>query len=145
MEDEQIRKYPFFQRLGAFSISRNDRKKAITSLRYAVESLERKHSSLFIYPEGTITPIGSSMKFEGGLAWLHSELDDVDFVPVAIHIHTIRHDKPELHLHIGRPIRPKNSLTKKEKTIRFEKVLNKMLDDLRALAGFDDSDFERFL
>lgn len=145
MEDKQVKQYPFFQKLGAFSINRDDPRKAITSLRYAVKSLERQHSSLFIYPEGSITPVGSPMNFEGGLAWLHNKLDDVDFIPVAIHMHTIRYDKPELHLHVGRPIRLKDSLTQKEKTAHFEEVLNQMLGDLRASAGFDDSNFEVLL
>lgn len=145
MEDKQIIKYPFFQKLGAFSINREDPQKAIKSLRYAVSSFERDHSSLFIYPEGTITPTGSAMDFEGGLAWLHNELDDVDFVPIAIHIHTIRHDKPELHLHVGSHIRIKKSLSKEEKTRHFESILDDMLNKLRATAGFDDSEFKKFL
>ena len=145
MEDKQMKTYSLFQKIGAFSINRDDLRSAVTSLRYAVNSFNRDHASLFIYPEGTITPAGSSMNFEGGLAWLHDKLDNVDFVPVGIYMHTIRHSKPELHLHVGRPIRMNESLSKEEKTDHFETVLDQMLDELHQTAGFDDSEFEHFL
>jgi len=145
MEDKQMNTYSLFQKIGAFSINRDDPRSAVTSLRYAVKSFNRDHASLFIYPEGTITPAGSSMNFEGGLAWLHDKLDDVDFVPVGIYMHTIRHSKPELHLHVGRPIRMNESLSKEEKTDHFETVLDQMLDELYQTAGFVDSEFEPFL
>lgn len=145
MEDKQMKKYSFFQKIGAFSINRSDPRKAVKSLRYAISSFKRKNSSLFIYPEGTITPPGSKMHFEDGLAWLHDKLEDVDFVPVGIYMHTIRHDKPELHLHVGNPIRISDNLLRKEKTEKFENVLNGMLADLKKTAGFDDSEFEVFL
>jgi hypothetical protein len=85
------------------------------------------------------------MNFEDGLSWLHDKLDNVDFVPIAIHMHTIRHDKPELHLHVGRLVRLDDDLQRKTKTTRFEEVLDQMLAELRKTAGFDDSGFERFL
>lgn len=145
MEDKQIKTYPLFQKIGAFSIDRDNPRNTIASLRYAVKSFDRDQASLFIYPEGTITPVGSKMNFEGGLAWLHDKLDTVDFVPIAIHMHTIRHDKPELHLHVGRSIRLDKDLPKDQKTAQFEAVLDQMLSDLQKTAGFDDSEFEQFL
>lgn len=138
MEDKQMQEYSLFQKIGAFSINRDDPKKAIRSLRYAVNSFERDRSSLFIYPEGTITPAGSSMDFEGGLAWLSDKLPDVDLVPVAIYMHTIRYDKPELHLHVGQRLRPDEKLSSKERTHQFEDILDQMLSDLRQKAGFQN-------
>lgn len=143
MEDRQMEKYSLFQKIGAFSISRENPRSAITSLRYAVRSFQRPRSSLFVYPEGMLTPSGSEMDFEGGLAWLHSRLDNVDIVPIGIHIHTLRHDKPELHLHVGRMMRIPDSLSREEKTALFEERLDNMLADLKATAGFDDSAFEK--
>jgi len=145
MEDKQMREYSLFQKIGAFSINREDPRKAITSLRYAVKSFERPHSSLFIYPEGSITHAGSTMDFEGGLAWLSDKLPDVDIVPIAIYMHTIRHDKPELHLHVGRHLHLDDELSSKERTTYFENTLDRMLSKLRQTAGFDNSEFERFL
>ncbi|MDX1587234.1 MAG: lysophospholipid acyltransferase family protein, partial [Balneolaceae bacterium] len=144
MEDRQMRAYPFFKKIGAFSINREDPRKAVTSLRYAVESMKRSHASLFIYPEGKITPVGSAMDFERGLAWLHSKLPEVDFVPLAIHMHTIRHEKPELHLHVGEPVNPIPEMSPERKTQLFERELDAMLEELRTKAGFDDKGYELF-
>ncbi|MDZ7682098.1 MAG: lysophospholipid acyltransferase family protein [Fodinibius sp.] len=145
MEDKQMRQHSLFQKIGAFSINRDDPRKAVTSLRYAVKSFNRDRASLFIYPEGVISPAGSKMEFEGGLAWLSDKLPNVDIVPIGIHMHTIRHDKPELHLHVGSRIQFSDRLESKQRTELFENTLDKMVDKLRAQAGFDDSGFERFL
>lgn len=145
MEDHQMRQYSLFKRIGAFSIDRDDPRKAITSLRYAVQSMKRTKSSLFIYPEGKITPAGSPMNFEGGLAWLHSKLPEVDVVPIGIYMHTIRYDKPELHLHIGEAVRHKKDLSNKDLTMIYENQLDKILETLRTTAGFTDEPFTKFL
>lgn len=145
MEDKQMKKYSLFRKIGAFSINKRDPRKAITSLRYALQSFQRDHSSLFVYPEGSITPPGSEMNFEGGLAWLHNRLNDVDFVPVGIYMHALRHDKPELHIHVGRPMHLSGSLSTDQKTKKFEDKLDTILAGLRATAGFDDSEFEPFV
>ncbi|SMO78360.1 lysophospholipid acyltransferase family protein [Fodinibius sediminis] len=145
MEDKQMRAYRFFQKIGAFSINRADRRSAIRSLRYAVASFERPRASLFIYPEGTITPAGSALEFEGGLAWLSQQLPQVDVVPIGIYMHTIRRDKPELHLQVGSPVEPPPTLSTQERTHRFEQELETIIADLRQHAGFNDSIYERFL
>lgn len=144
MEDKQMRQYPFFKKIGAFSINRDDPRKAVTSLRYAVQSMKRERASLFIYPEGKITPAGSDMSFEGGLAWLHSKLPEVDYVPIGIYMHTIRHDKPELHLHIGEAVNIDPASSNKETTTLLENKLNHILRELRKTAGFDNTPYELF-
>jgi 1-acyl-sn-glycerol-3-phosphate acyltransferase len=145
MEDKQMREHTLFQKIGAFSINRDDPRKAVSSLRYAVKSFDRKSASLFIYPEGSISPVGSEMDFEGGLAWLSNKLPDVHIVPVGIHMHTIRYDKPELHLHVGKPVRYEDDLSSEKRTQLFEQTLDQMINNLRLEAGFNDSGFERFL
>lgn len=145
MEDKQMRQYPFFKKIGAFSINRDDPRKAITSLRYAVQSMKREGASLFLYPEGKITPPGSKMTFEGGISWLHSKVPEVDFVPIGIYMHTIRHDKPELHLHIGEAVDLDQGLNNDEKTRHLENKLSQILKQLKNTAGFNDTPYERFV
>lgn len=148
MEDKQMERYRFFRKIGAFSVNRSDPRKTITSLRYAVQSMQqRDNACLFIYPEGRITPAGSELKFEGGLAWLHSKLenDRVDFVPAGIYMHTIRHDKPELYLYTGSPVNPVPGLSNDDKTRVFEEKLETILRQLRDTAGFDDAGFGRLV
>ena len=145
MEDKQMRDYAFFKRIGAFSINLEDPRKTITSLRYAVESMKRKHSCLFVYPEGKIQPPGSELSFKQGLSWLHGKVEGVDFVPVGIYMHTIRHDKPELHLHVGQPVQIEKEKSADSKTKLLESKLEELLTKLKATAGFNDHPYEPFL
>ena len=72
MEDKQMHEHGLFKRIGAFSVNLENPRSAVRSLRYAVESMKRPHSSLFIYPEGRIVrfstelflKIGSALTFD---------------------------------------------------------------------------------
>ena len=102
MEDKQMQQYTFFSKIGAFSINLENPKASIQSLRYAVESMQRENSCLFIYPEGTITPASNSAPdFKGGLSWLYSKTENIDYVPIHIYAHFLRSSKPELYISIG--------------------------------------------
>ncbi|MDR9416722.1 MAG: lysophospholipid acyltransferase family protein [Gracilimonas sp.] len=144
MEDKQMWQYSFFSKIGAFSIDLEDTRSTIRSLRYAVQSMDRDHSCLFIYPEGSIKPAsGQKPVFKKGLAWLYQNVNkEVDFVPVAIYAHFIRSSKPELHLSIGPSCEHDNSLSKNDLNDLLENDLHSVLKDLRKKAGFQDNEFE---
>lgn len=143
MEDKQMRQYTFFSKIGAFSINLDDPKASISSLRYAVKSMERDHASLFIYPEGKITPVSESKpEFKKGLAWLYSQTDEIDYVPVAIYSHTLRSSKPELYLSIGNSVDHSKQLDRNKLTELFQKDLHRILVQTREVAGFSDEGFK---
>lgn len=111
MEDRQMRQYRFFRWIGAFSVHLHDPRAAIPSLRYAVESLKRPGSCLFIYPEGAISPPSDSLPtFKNGIGWIvhntRRERLALDVVPVSVFIHTMRRSKPECHIRVGTPVDP---------------------------------------
>ena len=71
MLEEQLRKYPFFRKLGVFSIRKGDPASAIRSLRYSMQSLSEPDNGIYIFPEGGIHPFRmDDWAFEPGLAWL---------------------------------------------------------------------------
>ena len=128
MEDKQMQEYPFFQKIGAFSVNLEDPRSSLKSLRYAVESLQRDRSCLFIYPQGEIVPVGFNKPiFKTGLAWLYQQLEDVDFVPVGFYIDHSKNDKPDLFISVGESVHPDKSLSKKELTDYFETQVQKEL------------------
>lgn len=132
MEDKQMREYPFFSRIGAFSIDLDNTRSGIRSLRYAVESMKRPNSSLFIYPEGKITPVSfSKPSFKPGLSWLYRQLTDVDFVPVAFYISHTKSNKPDLYIHVGQACKPDSSLHSDELTQAFEEELHQQMMSIR--------------
>lgn len=139
-----MRKHTFFSKIGAFSINLENPKASIASLRYAVKSMKRNNASLFIYPEGTITPVSENKPtFKKGLSWLYQNMDRVDFVPIAIYTHTLRNSKPELYLSIGPSVDHDKSLHRNELTDILEEDLHQILSQTREVAGFTDEGFER--
>lgn len=134
MEDKQMRQYPFFSRIGAFSINLEDSRDTIKSLRYAVDSLQEANSSLFIYPEGKLTPSSDSKPvFKEGLAWLYQKTELVDLVPVAFYIDHSKANKPDLFILIGKSVKADKALAKNELTSIFEAELHTLLKKLRKI------------
>ncbi|MFU8813143.1 MAG: lysophospholipid acyltransferase family protein [Balneolaceae bacterium] len=128
MEDKQLKAYPFFRRLGVFSIPADRRSSQMfASLRYALHSLQRDGSSLYIYPQGKIEPFQTRpIRFKKGLGWLARQCPDADLVPVGIYIHTMRKDKPELHISVGSAV----NIGRESDTETINKILEQHLEDL---------------
>lgn len=143
MEFKQMRKYRFFRWLGAFSIDPADIRHVRNSLTYALGSMQRINAALYIYPQSKIIPAGSKMHFKKGIIWLHKQLSNADFVPIGIYIHTVRHDKPELHIWVGKPVLL-DSNVKNEVKMQMEQKLDNILNKLHTTAGFNDTFYDRF-
>lgn len=143
MEVEQMQNYPFFKWLGTFSIDPADKVHTLTSLRYALDSMHRHNASLFIYPEGEIRPVKTKIELKSGLGWFYLQLPNVDFVPVGIHMHTIRSNKPELHIWVDKPVVFSGDQQRLQVTRKCEKKMETVLENLFETAGFDDSLYEQ--
>lgn len=143
MEDKQMHQFSFFRKIGAFSVNLADARSSIQSLRYALKSLERPNASLFIYPEGKITPVSAAAPdFQPGLSWLYSHISDVDFVPIHNYMHSFRGSKHELYLNIGKPAAFDVKTDRNKLTAQFEESLADLGADTRSVAGFSDAEFE---
>lgn len=144
MEDKQMIQHKFFQKIGAFSVNLQHSKSLITSLRYAVSSMSRPKSSLFIYPEGEIVPFSTKKPdFKKGLVWIADKCPDVDIVPIGIYIHTSNSDKPELFIQIGESIKRDIKAEKKPAIEEYEIRLKEVLESLQKKAHSSISTFER--
>jgi chlorobactene lauroyltransferase len=144
MEDRQMRQHRFFSKIGAFSVNLENPRSAVKSLRYAVESMERPNSCLFIYPEGKIVPFtGDRPSFKKGLGWISNQCPEVDVVPVGICIHTARHDKPELFIRIGEPVKADHSLDSETLNEIFEDEMGNLLSLLQMDAYGELGKFRR--
>ncbi len=143
MEDKQMHQYAFFRKIGAFSVNLTDAKSSIQSLRYAISSLEGPNTSLFIYPEGKITPVSAAAPdFQPGLSWLYSNTSEVDFVPIHIYMHSFRSSKQELYLNIGKAVDFSRETDRELLTTQFEKKIADLGAETRNVAGFSDEGFE---
>ena len=137
MEDKQLHKYPFFRRLGVFSIGLSSPRSSMQSLRYAIKSMERPNASLYIYPQGKIVPFSvDNLEFRKGIGWLAKKLPDSDLVPVAIYIHTKESDKPRLEISVGSAV----DVDRSQKADQINHVLEEHLSGLlKALVYKDDA------
>ncbi|MBO6524267.1 MAG: lysophospholipid acyltransferase family protein [Balneolaceae bacterium] len=132
MEDKQMRQYPFFSRIGAFSVNLENPRSSIQSLRYAVESMKRNNSCLFIYPEGKLMPVSDSKpKFKEGLSWLYKKMEGVDFVPVAFYIDHSKANKPDLYISIGEKVNGYSLMEKPDINSLFEESVHNLLVQIK--------------
>ncbi|MEX2585879.1 MAG: lysophospholipid acyltransferase family protein [Balneolaceae bacterium] len=146
MEHKQMRRYPFFKKIGAFSVDPKESRSAVASMRYALRSMQRPSASLFIYPEGEIVPFSTTgLQFKQGIGWLWEQLPEADFVPIAISVHTIRSPWPELHIRVGKPVPREKSSSMVSATERLAEALQKELRELVSTAGFRDEPYEKWL
>jgi 1-acyl-sn-glycerol-3-phosphate acyltransferase len=135
MDEKQLMKHPFFRKIGVFSINLEDSKKTIATLRYAIESLKRPNSCLFIYPQGEFFPLNkASNGFKKGLSWLSKKASGSEVVPIAQWIDYRKGDKPELWIHVG-PALDQNQIEDNS----FEQILEAML---QPLINFSIEDFD---
>ncbi len=135
MEDNQMKQYPFFKRIGAFSVDLSDRGSSVKSLRYAVKSMDRPNASLFIYPQGKITPFQiQNLDFKKGLGWITGHCQDADIVPVGVYITTARFAKPELFIRIGKKVKVDYSMDTTVLNEIFNLELQKNLAQLQKYA-----------
>jgi len=127
MESKQLKQYPFFRRLGVFSIDLSSPRSSMQSMRYAVDSMRRENASLYIYPQGKIVPFTAEKpEFKKGIGWLAKKVPDADIVPIAIYIHTEESDKPRLEILIGQTI----ELDRKQPANQLSQILEKNLHEL---------------
>lgn len=145
MDEEQLVKYPFFRRLGAFSINRKHPRKAMKSLEYAARLLNeaelKEGVGLWLYPEGRLVSRETPIRLESGLVWLSRriDLDRSDVVPFATHMHTIRSDKPELFIKIGNPVGP-SILHSGDMMVRTTRILEDLRQSCRRQSVEFDED-----
>jgi len=144
MEDKQMIQHKFFRKIGAFSVNLKSSKSLITSLRYAVQSMDRPQSSLYIFPEGEIMHFSTDKpSFKKGLAWIAERCPDADIVPIGIYIHTSKYDKPELFIKIGDPVKSKTVGNLEQSIEQYETMLQDILVTLQDESHSSENRFKK--
>ncbi|WP_338870791.1 lysophospholipid acyltransferase family protein [Myxococcus stipitatus] len=106
MEEENLRRYRFLARIGAFSIRRTDPCSSVESLRYARELLQRPRAALYVFPEGEHRPPGElPLRLERGVELL-GRVSRVECVPIGVRYTFFEHERPDVLLEVGTPHPP---------------------------------------
>lgn len=116
MEEKQLRNLFLFRKLGAFSVVRENPRKAIKSINYAAKVLKEKEDrAIWIYPQGEIQPNDiRPIEFYNGIARIAERVENCHFVPIAFRYEFFGEWKPKVLVKIG-------------KTESFEKTNPKVL------------------
>jgi chlorobactene lauroyltransferase len=138
MEEEQLRAYAVFRRLGAFSVVREDAREAARSVRYAAGLLRGVERALWIFPQGRIVPNDARpLELYGGAAAVVRRAGGAYAAPVAFRYEFLHDFRPEAFARVGTVERVAagdglDVLNSERLTRHFAEALTRTLDGLRA-------------
>jgi chlorobactene lauroyltransferase len=97
MDIEQMRKYPFFRRLGVFSVDRHAPRSAVESMHHAVDLLAGTANILWIFPQGVLLPNDlRPLRFARGTARIIEKLGTVNLLSLALRYEYRNEQRPEI-------------------------------------------------
>lgn len=106
MLEEQLEKYSFFSRVGAYGINPGNPKSTLLSLRYSVELLKLPcvpPSCVCIFPQGRLEPWQTeNIHFENGFEWIIQHYQNpINIVPLAIRCEFLSDQRPHAFFLFG--------------------------------------------
>jgi chlorobactene lauroyltransferase len=133
MEEKNLRKLMFFRKIGAFSVVRENPRKAVKSINYIVEEIKAKpNRAVWIFPQGEIQPNDiRPLELFHGLARIVEKTGRCYAAPVAMRFEFLEDFKPEIFADIGQLELFENVKDSKQLTGHFTKRLTDLLDNLK--------------
>lgn len=132
MEEQNLERYRFLARIGAFSIRRGEWASSLETLRYAGQLLKKPRAAVCIFPEGELRAFGVlPLRLERGVELL-ARVGRVECVPLAIRYAFFEHERPDVLVEVGTP-HPAGALA------RFQSELEsavRRLTEVTSLEGF---------
>ncbi len=93
----QVRKHPFFRRVGAFSVDRTSPRDGLRAVRYAAERLSDGPNAVVLFPQGGARPPDERpVRFEGGVQRILALAPAAAVVVVALRYEFWLDQRPEL-------------------------------------------------
>ncbi len=147
MEEKQLKNLFLFRKLGAFSVVRENARKAIESINYAVELLENSRTTLLIFPQGEVLPNDARpLQFYNGLSKIIEKSGKILTVPLAIRYEFLAEFKPQIFVKIGAPELKEDptKINSKQLTQENSLRLTNLLDELKTdVVNNNFNDYER--
>jgi 1-acyl-sn-glycerol-3-phosphate acyltransferase len=106
MDEQNLRRYRFLSRIGAFSIRKGEAGSSLESLRYCKGLLRRPGAAVFIFPEGEHRPFGQlPLRLERGIEVV-ARATGARCLPVALRYCFFERERPEVLIDVGTPHGP---------------------------------------
>jgi len=94
---EQLTRYRFFSRLGAYGIQPGSRDSVLQSITYTADLLRKSKSAVCLFPQGELTPFGTELCFQRGLEWILKRYQGpVDLLPLAMRCEYLQDQRAEV-------------------------------------------------
>ncbi len=103
MDELQLKHYPFFRWLGAFSVDQRNPVRAAASAHYALKLLKNPGNMLWIFPQGKMVSSYEEIKIQPGVDYLASRSGNAQLLPVAFRYEFFREEKPQVFIRVGPP------------------------------------------
>lgn len=133
MEEDNLHRYPFLARVGAFSIRRQEVQSSLESLRYARSLLQKPGAAVVIFPEGVQRgAFGLPGVLERGVEIL-ARSARVRCLPVAFRCMFLEHERPDALIELGEVHAPARI---SEMQTRLADVVRRVAA-VESLQGFD--------
>jgi len=101
MEEQNLTRYRFLARLGAFSVRRGEAGSAVETLRYAKGLLSRPGAAVFLFPQGKLSPFAARpLRFERGLEVL-ARRSGARCLPLALRYAFFEGERPDVLCEVG--------------------------------------------
>lgn len=135
MEERHLKRFFLFRRLGAFSIDRENPRKAFQSLEYAARILnENEKAALWMFPQGEILPSDiRPLIFFKGFSKIIELMGKCFVIPLAFNYEFLGKFKPEIFVKIGKAdlVKVNKNFEIQTQTKLFAEVLENVLEDLK--------------
>ena len=104
MNGANLRRLPFFAKIGAFGVDLEDPSDGARSLRYAARLLRDGRRTVWIFAQGDERPITEPLAFRPGSAELARLAPGCVVVPLALRYEMGNVERPRLYVSIGSPL-----------------------------------------
>jgi len=101
---KQVKKHPFFLRVGAFSVDRDHPRDGLRAIQYAADLLNRMPCAVVIFPQGKIEPAEvRPLRFQRGIDRLMKQSPEAAVVIVALRYEYWSDQRAELLVDLSEP------------------------------------------
>ncbi|MGU3471701.1 lysophospholipid acyltransferase family protein [Paenibacillus sp. D51F] len=133
MDEQGLRNYPFFRKIGAFSVNRSRPRDMLESLGYA-ESLLQAGAPVWVFPQGAIMSPDADIRAASGIGHLMRRAGQAELRPVTLRYLLGDHQKPLAAVRFGEPIRRDwGGMDRSEAASEVEALLRKQAAEQRSI------------
>jgi 1-acyl-sn-glycerol-3-phosphate acyltransferase len=134
MSKQGLTQFPFFRKLGVFSVDRQSLREIKQSLDYAVELMHTDYNSLWIFPQGDVFHQEKRpLAFLPGLGYLFEKCKDVQWIPVTFYYSYALVRQPNIYIEIGSPLSTEHTvhMSRADQLAHAQQILTRQLDRVR--------------